>query len=128
MGWVQRQHVKGGVAFIDLRDRDGITQITFDKADGEEALRDYRSVAATVDRVLPDYFSVFPAAGFEIRPVEAFRAESAASASPWAELTGMAKMPPTNSHIWLLIHIFISGYQHHGWQSGCMPEPRGNLR
>lgn len=50
-------------------------------ADGEEALRDYRSVAATVDRVLPDYFSVFPAAGFEIRPVEAFRAESAASAS-----------------------------------------------
>ncbi|MGD8975972.1 MAG: DUF885 domain-containing protein [Gammaproteobacteria bacterium] len=49
--------------------------------DGEDALRDYRSVEADVDRVLPEYFSVFPEAGFEIRPVEAFRAESAASAS-----------------------------------------------
>ena len=50
-------------------------------ADGEDALRDYRGVEAKVDRVLPEYFSVFPRAGFEIRPVEAFRAESAASAS-----------------------------------------------
>lgn len=50
-------------------------------SDGEDALRDYRGVEASVDRILPEYFSVFPKAGFEIRPVEAFRAESAASAS-----------------------------------------------
>ncbi|MFK7991954.1 MAG: aspartate--tRNA ligase [Sandaracinaceae bacterium] len=31
MGWVDRRHEKGGVAFIDLRDRDGVTQLTFDK-------------------------------------------------------------------------------------------------
>ena len=50
-------------------------------SDGEDALRDYRGVEAMVDEVLPEYFSVFPKAGFEIRPVEAFRANSAASAS-----------------------------------------------
>src|SRR5690606_40313400 len=37
MGWVQRRHDRGGVIFIDLRDRDGFTQITFDKADDEAA-------------------------------------------------------------------------------------------
>ncbi len=37
MGWVQRQHGKGGVAFIDLRDRDGVTQITFDRSEAPEA-------------------------------------------------------------------------------------------
>ena len=31
MGWVQRQHDRGGVVFVDLRDRDGFTQVTFDK-------------------------------------------------------------------------------------------------
>ncbi len=50
-------------------------------SDGEDALQDYRGVEARVDEVLPEYFSVFPKAGFEIRPVEAFRASSAASAS-----------------------------------------------
>ena len=49
--------------------------------DGEDALRDYRSVQASVDAALPAMFSVFPKAGFEVRPVEAFRAQSAASAS-----------------------------------------------
>ena len=31
MGWVQRRHDRGGVVFIDLRDRDGFTQLTFDR-------------------------------------------------------------------------------------------------
>ena len=37
MGWVQRQHDRGGVVFIDLRDRDGVTQVTFDKQVDEKA-------------------------------------------------------------------------------------------
>jgi aspartyl-tRNA synthetase len=37
MGWVQRQHDRGGVVFIDLRDRDGVTQITFDRSVAPEA-------------------------------------------------------------------------------------------
>jgi len=49
--------------------------------DGGDALRDYRGVEARVDAALPAMFSVFPRAGFEVRPVEAFRAQSAASAS-----------------------------------------------
>ena len=37
MGWVQRQHDRGGVVFIDLRDRDGVTQVTFDRSVAPEA-------------------------------------------------------------------------------------------
>ncbi len=37
MGWVQRQHDRGGVVFIDLRDRDGFTQVTFDRSEAAEA-------------------------------------------------------------------------------------------
>ncbi len=37
MGWVQRQHDRGGVVFIDLRDRDGVTQVTFDRAVAADA-------------------------------------------------------------------------------------------
>ncbi|HJL16437.1 MAG TPA: aspartate--tRNA ligase [Sandaracinaceae bacterium LLY-WYZ-13_1] len=37
MGWVQRRHDRGGVVFVDLRDREGFTQVTFDKQVSEDA-------------------------------------------------------------------------------------------
>ena len=38
MGWVQKQRNKGGIIFVDLRDRSGILQIIFEEADcGGEA-------------------------------------------------------------------------------------------
>jgi aspartyl-tRNA synthetase len=37
MGWVQRAHDRGGVIFVDLRDRDGLTQVTFDRSDAPAA-------------------------------------------------------------------------------------------
>lgn len=38
MGWVQKQRNKGGIIFVDLRDRSGILQIIFEESDcGSEA-------------------------------------------------------------------------------------------
>ena len=57
MGWVQKQRNKGGIIFVDLRDRSGILQIIFEEGDvGEEGFAKagrLRSefVAAVVGRV-----------------------------------------------------------------------------
>jgi uncharacterized protein (DUF885 family) len=49
--------------------------------DPEAILADYRAVEARVMRGMPRLFGVFPTAGFEIRPVQEFLAESSAGAS-----------------------------------------------
>ena len=59
-GWVHRRRDHGGLVFIDIRDRDGITQLVFDPAEAEsfavgESLRseDVVRIAGTV-RVRPE--------------------------------------------------------------------------
>jgi len=39
-GWVFRYRDQGGVIFIDLRERSGILQVVFDKAEGEKLLQE----------------------------------------------------------------------------------------
>lgn len=57
MGWVQKQRNKGGIIFVDLRDRSGLLQIIFEesdiKAEGLEKASKLRSefVIAVVGRV-----------------------------------------------------------------------------
>jgi len=51
----------------------------FDSSD--EVIAGYDALRERVQAVLPDYFDIFPKAGFEIRPVEEFRAQTAAGAS-----------------------------------------------
>ncbi|GGA80863.1 hypothetical protein GCM10011521_18970 [Arenimonas soli] len=47
----------------------------------EEALQAYRDVQAKINPALPKLFDIFPKADYEVREVEAFRAESSAGAS-----------------------------------------------
>ena len=47
----------------------------------EDLIAGYQDVKRRIDAVLPKYFSIFPKADYEVRPVEAFRAKSAAGAS-----------------------------------------------
>jgi uncharacterized protein (DUF885 family) len=49
--------------------------------DGAELLQGYRDLKLRIDAALPKLFSVFPKADYEVREVEAFRAQSAAGAS-----------------------------------------------
>ena len=50
----------------------------FDKPD--DLINAYQDVKKKIDSKLPQFFSDFPKADYEVRPVEAFRAESAAGA------------------------------------------------
>jgi uncharacterized protein (DUF885 family) len=47
----------------------------------EEALQAYRDAQKKINPLLPQLFDIFPKADYEVRPVEAFRAESDAGAS-----------------------------------------------
>ena len=33
MGWVQKQRNKGGIIFVDMRDRSGLLQVIFEESD-----------------------------------------------------------------------------------------------
>jgi uncharacterized protein (DUF885 family) len=48
---------------------------------GADLLAGYRTLKARIDAALPKLFSVMPKAGYEVREVEAFRAQSAAGGS-----------------------------------------------
>ncbi|MCP2899115.1 DUF885 family protein, partial [Salmonella enterica subsp. enterica serovar Typhimurium] len=47
----------------------------------EELLKHYRGLEAKINEHVPKLFSLVPKAGFEIRPVEPYRAKSAAGGS-----------------------------------------------
>ncbi len=64
-------------AFFDFLENDPQFYFT----DGAELLEGYLELKRRVDAALPTLFSVFPKADYEVREVEAFRAQSAAGAS-----------------------------------------------
>ena len=64
-------------AFFEFLETD--PQFYFTK--GEDLLQGYRDLKLRIDAALPRLFSVFPKADYEVREVEAFRAQSAAGAS-----------------------------------------------
>jgi uncharacterized protein (DUF885 family) len=49
--------------------------------DADSLIKGYQQLKTKIDARLPKLFSDFPKAGYEVRPVEAFRAQSAAGAS-----------------------------------------------
>lgn len=57
------------------------TDERFYYSDAESLIRGYRELKKNIDARLPKLFSDFPRADYEVRPVEAFRAQSAAGAS-----------------------------------------------
>ncbi|HJV91274.1 MAG TPA: DUF885 domain-containing protein [Holophagaceae bacterium] len=62
-----------------FRHLDSDPQFYFTKA--EDLLSGYRDLQRKIDALLPKLFDVFPKANYEVRAVEAFRAESAAGGS-----------------------------------------------
>ena len=57
------------------------TDKRFEYASEEELLAHYRGLEDKINLRVPEQFSLIPKAGFEIRPVEAYRAQSAAGGS-----------------------------------------------
>ena len=57
------------------------TDKRFEYPSEEELLKHYRGLEAKIDQRVGEQFSLLPKAGFEIRPVEAYRAKSAAGGS-----------------------------------------------
>ena len=57
------------------------TDRRFEFRSEEQLLEHYRAIEQKIEAKVPELFSLTPKAGFEIRPVEAFRAESAAGGS-----------------------------------------------
>jgi len=63
---------------------------------GEDLLAGYRELKVRIDAALPRAFSVFPKADYELREVEAFRAQSAAGAY-YQQPSPMARGPESST-------------------------------